>query len=276
MKLGRAIKAYFLLMVISTTPTLISKVSDIAKNGTHNLLGIQKVGLMIAGAALFGLVAYLFLKPRHLIKPVLGLLVFGAVYYFLPLIEINSFAGPIIKQTIYYSSIIAAGYCVFYDTAVFLSDLFGNLIRRFSSNGVPNFSSAQYTNTAEKGAALEEYVCEIYKAIYGNAMTTTEMKEKGLIPNGPGDQGADVVVELPGKRRLIIQCKNYESPIGNDAVQEIMSARAHYNAHELAIVAPNGFTSKCRELAKTNSLFYRIKIDLIDSAGLDQLLSRAS
>ena len=219
---------------------------------------------------------FLFLPLKYLVKPLLGLGIYALIGFLLTQWKIQGSIAPYLKGAVYYSSVVACAYCALYDFASFVFGLLENINRRFSPLEAPSWADESWNNTAEKGAALEDYVCELYRRIYGNAMTTTEMKLKGLIPNGPGDQGADVVVELPGRCRLIIQCKNYSSALGNDAVQEIMTARAHYKAHELAIVAPKGFTSKCVELAKSNAEYYNIKLHLIDSSKLEELVSMAN
>lgn len=63
-----------------------------------------------------------------------------------------------------------------------------------------------------------------------------------------GDQGVDLIAERAGER-VAIQCKNYESPVGNDAVQQAFAGAAFYGAQRAAVVAPNGYTTAARQLA---------------------------
>jgi hypothetical protein len=212
--------------------------------------------------------------PKALVKPLLGLGLFWLVSY-----QLRSFSyqGPlhgVVREAIFWSAGAACLYLALYDVIRFLSAAWARATQAISPKIVPHWAG-EFKTTQEKGDALEAYVCDLYKKLYGNAMTTTEMKEKGLSPNEPGDQGADVLVTLPNKRRLAIQCKNTSSPMGNSAVQEIVGARAYYKADELAIVSPMGFTDRCKELAQAQSAFYGVKIELIDGLRLDEL-TRAS
>ncbi len=68
-----------------------------------------------------------------------------------------------------------------------------------------------------------------------------------------GDQGCDVVAELRGFR-AVIQAKHYRVKVGNSAVQEIAAARRFYDAHVMAVVAPNGFTAAAQALAESNGV----------------------
>ena len=69
-----------------------------------------------------------------------------------------------------------------------------------------------------------------------------------------GDQGADVVA-TKDQTKIVVQCKLYQSTVGNKAVQEIAAARTHYEAHHALVVAPNGFTKAARQLAATNKVY---------------------
>jgi hypothetical protein len=231
-----------------------------------------KIAVLVIGALAF---CALF-NPKLFIKPILGMAILAFTIYSVGQWHSVGSMAAFIKKAAVYTGALACAYCVLYDSINYASKVVARINRRFSPLSPPSWSDRNWKNTAEKGAALEDYVCELYKRIYGNAMTTGEMKLRGLMDKGPGDQGADVVVELPNGRRLIIQCKNYSSALGNDAVQEITTARAHYKADELAIIAPNGFTSKCVELARSNSEYYKVKIELIDSDGLSELIRKAN
>lgn len=63
-----------------------------------------------------------------------------------------------------------------------------------------------------------------------------------------GDQGADVRAEKNGVI-LVVQCKFYNQPVGNSAVQEAFAAKAFYRAHIAAVVSTAGFTKAARALA---------------------------
>jgi restriction system protein len=68
-----------------------------------------------------------------------------------------------------------------------------------------------------------------------------------------GDQGADVIAER-GRLRAVIQCKLYQSPVGNKAVQEAHAARAHHGADIAAVVASSSFTPSAKHLASTTGV----------------------
>lgn len=63
-----------------------------------------------------------------------------------------------------------------------------------------------------------------------------------------GDQGADIVARKAGVR-AVIQTKKYSNPVGNEAVQQIYAAQAHYGATIAAVISTAGFTRSARELA---------------------------
>ena len=63
-----------------------------------------------------------------------------------------------------------------------------------------------------------------------------------------GDQGADIVANRNGKR-IVIQCKKYTGPVGNDAVQQVQAARGYYRAHDAFVVTNSSFTKSAQQLA---------------------------
>jgi len=68
-----------------------------------------------------------------------------------------------------------------------------------------------------------------------------------------GDQGADIVA-VKGKTTIVIQCKHYQAPVGNKAVQEVVAAVSHYRADAGIVIATNGFTRSAHELAASNGV----------------------
>jgi restriction system protein len=83
---------------------------------------------------------------------------------------------------------------------------------------------------------------------------------------GSGDQGADVVAEKNNKR-LVVQCKLWNQPVSNKAVQEIVSAKAFYSANVAAVVSNKSFTKSAKSLAAVNGvlLLHHKDIELLDS-----------
>jgi hypothetical protein len=72
-----------------------------------------------------------------------------------------------------------------------------------------------------------------------------------------GDYGADLVATFHGEI-LAIQCKDYGSPAGVSAIQEVHFARSHYDATAAVVVARNGFTKAAiRAAATTGTMILR-------------------
>ena len=65
-----------------------------------------------------------------------------------------------------------------------------------------------------------------------------------------GDQGVDLVAERGGVR-IALQCKNYATAVGNEAVQQIYAGAKFYGAGRAIVVAPNGYTKAALQLAGT-------------------------
>lgn len=70
---------------------------------------------------------------------------------------------------------------------------------------------------------------------------------------GVGDQGADVVAERDGVR-VAVQCKLYSGKVGNDAVQQVVAAKAFYKCQMAIVVATGGYTKAARQLAGANGV----------------------
>lgn len=68
-----------------------------------------------------------------------------------------------------------------------------------------------------------------------------------------GDQGVDILAKKDGMT-VALQCKNYQAPVGNSAIQEISAGRAHYNADYAVVVSPSGYTKSARMLAESNGV----------------------
>ena len=49
------------------------------------------------------------------------------------------------------------------------------------------------------------------------------------------DQGADLILEKEGTR-FVVQAKNWTANVGNSAVQEIVPAVKHYQAHKAIVI----------------------------------------
>lgn len=80
----------------------------------------------------------------------------------------------------------------------------------------------------------------------------SRLEEQGwstTVSKASGDQGIDVVA-IKDDFSVAIQCKRYNQPVGNKAVQEAFAGMRHYNADAAAVIATGGFTRSASELAQ--------------------------
>jgi hypothetical protein len=93
------------------------------------------------------------------------------------------------------------------------------------------------------GARFEVFLADLFRA----------MGHRVVLYGGAGDQGVDLIVYLRGER-VGVQCKNYARPVGNRPVQEVYAGARHHRCVEAWVVAPAGYTSGARELAKSTGV----------------------
>lgn len=77
-----------------------------------------------------------------------------------------------------------------------------------------------------------------------------------------GDQGADVIAQK-GNMLIVIQCKLYNTPVGNKAVQEAHAAKSHYAASISAVVTNSTYTPSAMSLAATTGVLLLHHSDLL-------------
>ncbi len=100
-------------------------------------------------------------------------------------------------------------------------------------------------NDKMDGIDYEHFCSDLFKQ---NKWSTSVTKSSG-------DQGADIIAKKDNFIS-VVQCKKYNSPVGNKAVQEIYSAKEFYGA-DLAIVVTN---SSFTQSAKTLALKLRVQL----------------
>jgi restriction system protein len=76
-----------------------------------------------------------------------------------------------------------------------------------------------------------------------------------------GDQGVDIIAIRNG-RRLGIQCKLYSGKIGNKAVQEAHTGKAHYRLDVASVLSNSEFTSSARNLADSTGTYLFSHFDI--------------
>lgn len=84
-----------------------------------------------------------------------------------------------------------------------------------------------------------------------------------------GDFGADIVAKI-AHESLVIQCKDYGSPAGVSAVQEVFYAKTHYQATAAIVVARNGFTRAAIEAAERARIILLRPQDIKSGCTLDR------
>ncbi len=94
------------------------------------------------------------------------------------------------------------------------------------------------------GEDYEKYVAERLAA--GGYMNIA------LTPTS-NDYGADVICEKDGVK-YCVQCKMYSNPVGVSAVQEIVTAKAHYQCERAMVITNNIFTAQAKKLASENAV----------------------
>ena len=108
-----------------------------------------------------------------------------------------------------------------------------------------------------RGVPFEQFLQEVFET-HGYVVETTVAS---------GDQGVDLIIQRGGWR-CAVQAKGYGegNRVGNKAIQEVFTGKAHYACDACAVVTNSAFTSKCEELARTT------KCLTIDGLKLEELI----
>ena len=86
-----------------------------------------------------------------------------------------------------------------------------------------------------------------------------------VVTKGSGDFGIDILAERDGIS-YGIQCKNYHSPIGVKAVQEVYAGRDYYDCMVGVVMSNQYFTGPAVEAAK------KLKIVLWDRGYMEEMM----
>lgn len=140
----------------------------------------------------------------------------------------------ILKEDFEYLKSIHPEYKELFDTSFFIDDEEFLIETNETIEEIDNLN----------GIEFEEYM--------GKLLTKLNYK-KVKVTKASNDYGIDVLCEKDGVK-YAIQCKNYQSPLGNKCVQEAYSGKQYYNCH-IGIVATNStFTSNAKKLAEKNGV----------------------
>lgn len=75
-----------------------------------------------------------------------------------------------------------------------------------------------------------------------------------VVTPGSGDYGADVIGYDHYNNKWVFQCKLYTGKVSNTAVQEVVAAKAHYQANKGAVMTNSQLTDNARKLAWENDI----------------------
>lgn len=109
------------------------------------------------------------------------------------------------------------------------------------------------------GFDFEEFVADLLKKNGFARVSVTQASS---------DFGVDIITKLDGEK-YVIQCKNYSSPIGNSAVQEVFAGMAYYDADVAVVITNNYFTRNAIKLAE------KIGVELWDRDELNRMVKVA-
>ena len=96
------------------------------------------------------------------------------------------------------------------------------------------------------------------------------LNDHGWIANttkASGDQGIDIIASRNGKK-AVFQCKQYSKPVGNKAVQEVLSGKSFSSADFAFVVTNSDFTEAARELASKTGVYLIHHTQLTDLSSL--------
>jgi hypothetical protein len=163
---------------------------------------------------------------------------------------------------------IPCGFIALYLTTLLIGDfaegLEVRLLSRLIFRQVEQYKEAlgRYSQTSIefwlslKGDALEKEVAKLYRRMGYVAIQTPSS----------GDEGIDLILER-NNRRIIMQCKGRENPVGPSIARDLYGTLLHSGACRAVLVCPAGFTRGVAKFAKGKP------IDLVSA---DELISLAT
>ena len=117
-----------------------------------------------------------------------------------------------------------------------------------------NFEDLRSTSNA--AITPEEYEALCAERLRSSGWTAITTKSSG-------DQGSDVIAEKD-RKRFVLQCKLYNQPVGNKAVQEVIAAKQFEDADLAAVVTNANYTKSARLLAQSAGVLLLHHDDLVN------------
>jgi len=96
---------------------------------------------------------------------------------------------------------------------------------------------------AMDGIEFEHFLCRLF----------TEDGFDAKVTQASNDQGGDLILEKNGGR-IVVQVKNYSTHVSNDAVQQVIGAKAYYDCEYGMVITNNYFTKAAIQLAQCNEI----------------------
>jgi HJR/Mrr/RecB family endonuclease len=123
------------------------------------------------------------------------------------------------------------------------------------ANMVIQKQSAKYLSETE----LEKFSAHLF----------SKMGHKTQLTGNTGDHGVDVMLVNPKGQKEIVQCKQWNKPVGEPQLRDLYGAMQHDKAVRGWLIAPRGFSEPAKRWAKGKA------IELIDDEQIGRLLQNA-
>lgn len=128
------------------------------------------------------------------------------------------------------------------------------------NRNVKDNRAVEYTSAARLSPYdLEKLALQTYK----------QMGYRASLTGGTGDHGVDVRLVNPDGQVELVQCKQWNKPVGEPEVRDLMGAIVHEKAAKGYIWAPGGFSNAAKQWAKKKPIL------LMDNEDIGRLVESA-
>lgn len=183
-------------------------------------------------------------------------------------IDFNEQLIDSIKKIVLKSDIVGIKF-IFFTKQRFRSNFLGLLDSYFSYYNNCDFDSI-YFNKSVNINSNQKYNVDYMNGLDFENFTKYLLENNGFkdveVTPASGDYGVDVIA-YKDDIKYAIQCKKYNSPVGIQAVQEVIGSKSIYDCDIAVVLTNNYFTDNAIKLAKKNRVF------LWDKNKLDELMN---
>ena len=113
----------------------------------------------------------------------------------------------------------------------------------------------------EEQGFSDEMSSEDYEIYFGRILQEAGWKVEQT--QASNDQGVDLIAQIEDLK-ICTQCKRYSKPVGNKAVQEVITGKAFYNVTHAVVVSNGGFTKVAKSLAESTDVILISDTELED------------